>query len=309
MRRIGLVIALWLGFSGLSFGAPDAHDAETRYPIVLVHGMFGFDSLMGVLDYWYKIPDYLERHGAEVHVIRVNALDNNEARGEELLAIVQQIVAATGKGKVNLVGHSQGALTSRYVASVRPDLVASVISVSGPHKGSKVADFILSRLNEGGIAAWAAVRLVNLGAAIMNRISKSKVDKKPDFLASLKALNSKDMIEFNQRYPEGLPDERCSPMAALAGNGVRYYSFAGIEPRSNFMDAFDAFFFWTGKLVFGSEQNDGLVSRCSSHLGEVIRDDLSMNHLDTVNLLYGLVDTDPLPVYLNVAASLKSKGL
>lgn len=28
---------------------------ETRYPIVLAHGLFGFDSIAGV-EYWYGIP-------------------------------------------------------------------------------------------------------------------------------------------------------------------------------------------------------------------------------------------------------------
>ena len=28
---------------------------QTRYPIVLVHGLFGFDKLLGV-DYFYGIP-------------------------------------------------------------------------------------------------------------------------------------------------------------------------------------------------------------------------------------------------------------
>ncbi len=31
---------------------------QTRYPIVLVHGLFGFDKLLGV-DYFYGIPQAL----------------------------------------------------------------------------------------------------------------------------------------------------------------------------------------------------------------------------------------------------------
>ena len=41
---------------------------KTRYPIVLVHGLFGFDSLLGVYDYWYGIPSALRSGGATAGV-------------------------------------------------------------------------------------------------------------------------------------------------------------------------------------------------------------------------------------------------
>ncbi|CAM5243124.1 hypothetical protein SSTU70S_00422 [Stutzerimonas stutzeri] len=97
---------------------------QTRYPIVLGHGMLGFDSLLGV-DYWYGIPAALRRDGAQVYVTEVSQLNTSELRGEELLAQVEEIVALSGKPKVNLIGHSHGGPTVRYVAAVRPDLVAS----------------------------------------------------------------------------------------------------------------------------------------------------------------------------------------
>lgn len=43
-----------------------------------------------------------------------------------------------------------------------------------------------------------------------------------------------------------------------------------------------------GSVVFGFEANDGLVGRCSSHWGTVLRDDYGRNHLDEVNQLLGL---------------------
>jgi triacylglycerol lipase len=91
---------------------------ETRYPIVLTHGMLGFDSLLGI-DYWYGIPTALRRDGAQVYVTEVSQLNTTELRGEELLAQVEEIVAISGKPKVNLIGHSHGGPTVRYVAGVR----------------------------------------------------------------------------------------------------------------------------------------------------------------------------------------------
>ena len=67
--------AFWFGSSGYT---------KTKYPIVLTHGMLGFDSLLGV-DYWYGIPSALRKDGATVYVTEVSQLDTSEARGEQLL--------------------------------------------------------------------------------------------------------------------------------------------------------------------------------------------------------------------------------
>ena len=80
---------------------------ETKYPIVLVHGLFGFDTLAGV-DYFYGVPESLTKDGASVYVAQVSATNSSEVRGEQLLAQVETLLAATGASKVNLVGHSHG---------------------------------------------------------------------------------------------------------------------------------------------------------------------------------------------------------
>ena len=41
---------------------------KTKYPIVLAHGLGGFDELFGVYDYWFGIPDALRDGGATVYV-------------------------------------------------------------------------------------------------------------------------------------------------------------------------------------------------------------------------------------------------
>ena len=115
--------------------------AKTKYPIVLAHGMLGFDELFGVLDYWYQIPSALREQGGTVYVTEVSQFNTSVVRGEQLLDQVETIVALSGKPKVNLIGHSQGGLDVRYVAAVCPDLVASVTTVGSPHKGADLADF------------------------------------------------------------------------------------------------------------------------------------------------------------------------
>lgn len=280
---------------------------ETRYPIVLAHGMLGFDSLLGV-DYWYGIPSALRRDGAKVYVTEVSQLNTSELRGEELLAQVEEIVAISGKQKVNLIGHSHGGPTIRYVAAVRPDLVASVTSVGGPHKGSDVAD-LLRRIPEGSTEEAIVAGLVNGMGALINFLSGSSSTAPQNSLGSLESLNSEGAARFNAKYPQGIPTTACGE-GAYQVNGVRYYSWSGTSPLTNPLDVSDAMM-GAAALAF-DEPTDGLVGRCSSHLGMVIRDNYRMNHLDEVNQVFGLTslfETDPVTVYRQHANRLKNAGL
>ena len=36
---------------------------KTKYPIVLVHGLFGWDSIAGTVDYFHKVPAALRASG------------------------------------------------------------------------------------------------------------------------------------------------------------------------------------------------------------------------------------------------------
>ena len=63
---------------------------------------------------------------------------------------------------------------------------------------------------------------------------------------------------------------------------------------------------------FASWHNDGLVSRCNTHFGQVIRDNYNQSHLDEVNLilgLKGLFAPDPVVLFRQHANRLKLQGL
>ena len=269
---------------------------QTQYPIVLAHGMLG-------------IPSALRSGGATVYSTSVSQLDTSEKRGEQLLAQVESIVAISGKQKVNLIGHSHGGPTIRYVAAVRPDLVASVTSVGAPHKGSKAADFIRN-VPEGSAGEAAVAGIVNGLGALINFLSGSNTTSPQNALGALESLNSVGAAQFNARFPQGLPTSACG-QGAYSVNGVRYYSWGGTSPLTNVFDVSDALLGATS-LTFGFEANDGLVGRCSSHLGMVIRDNYRMNHLDEVNQVFGLTsifETNPTSVYRQHANRLRNAGL
>ncbi len=280
---------------------------KTKYPIVLAHGMSGFDALFGVYEYWYGIPSSLRDGGARVYVTNVSQFNSTEARGEQLLAQVQQIIAITGKPKVNLIGHSHGGLDVRYVAAVRPDLVASVTSVGSPHKGADLADFLRDNVEQGSFTEGVLAFFADSLGTVLGLLTGSSNPQ--DAVAALESLSSPGMAAFNASYPQGVPGSACGEGASKV-NGVRYYSWSGTGVLTNALDISDAAMGLTS--LFYDEANDGLVGRCSSHLGDVIRDNYFHNHLDEVNQILGLTswfESSPTSVFRAHANRLKGKGL
>src|SRR5437868_599793 len=223
MRSAGRSLVLLLAVAGLTaFTSPKTGCGtytKTRYPIVLAHGAAGFDSLLGVLDYWFGIPEDLANGGARVFVTQVNPFDTSEARGEELIAQLDQIRAITGQPKFNLIGHSQGGLDVRYVAAVRPDLVASVTTVGSPHRGSDVADYLSANFLNGGFSQSVIAYFGNGLGTVIGLLSGSS--DPPDVLASLQELTSAGAAAFNATYPQGLPSTPCGVGSPVV-NGIRY---------------------------------------------------------------------------------------
>lgn len=290
-----------------SSDATSSSYTKTKYPIVLAHGMAGFDSLFGVYDYWLGIEDSLRSGGAKVYVTDVSAFNSTAERGEQLLAQVEQIAAATGAGKVNLIGHSHGGLDVRYVLAVRPDLVASVTTVGSPHKGSDVADFLADNTTAGGFTQTVLSLFVNSLGVIINLLTGTSNPQ--DSIAALNQLTSAGTASFNADFPAGIPTSSCG-QGASSFQGAKLYSWSGSSVVTNILDVADGPL-GIASLTFGGD-NDGLVGRCSSHFGKVLRDDYTMNHLDEVNQLLGLTAlfaTDPVSVFRTQANRLKNEGL
>ena len=92
--------------------------------------------------------------------------------------------------------------------------------------------------------------------------------------------------------------------------GIRYYSWSGTGILTNALDVSDAALALSS--FFYPEANDGLVGKCSSHLGTVIRDNYFQNHLDEVNQILGLVsifESSPPSLFRAHANRLKTAGL
>lgn len=86
-----------------------------KHPIVLCHGLLGFDSMrlgefeslqippLAVIHYWKGIKEALEANGNEVFITRVPRTATVEERAEIL---AQQIQNKFGGRSINLIGHS-----------------------------------------------------------------------------------------------------------------------------------------------------------------------------------------------------------
>lgn len=285
--------------------------AKTRYPIVLAHGMAGF-SKVGPVDYWYGIPQDLSTNGAAVYVTQVASFDSSEVRGEQLLSQVQQILAISGAQKINLIGHSHGSQSVRYVAGVLPSRIASVTAVGGPNGGSPVADVIKGVTTIPGLGPLAAPVLagaINGFFSLVDILSGQQYHQ--DALAGMDSLTTTGSAAFTARFPAGMPTaaNKCAEGAYVV-NGVHYYSWSGTGHLTNVADIGDGALAAIGLVI--PEANDGFVGRCSSHLGQVVRDNYNMNHLDEVNQLFGLVsvfETNPKSVFRTQANRLKTAGL
>lgn len=286
---------------------------KTKYPIVLAHGMAGFDNI-GPLDYWYQIPNQLRKDGAKVFVTQVSSFESSEVRGEQLLRQVEEILAITGAAKVNLIGHSHGTQSIRYVAGVMPHRIASATSVGGPNKGSPAADLIMQASGLPVIGSPATSVLTSVVDGFGWLIGFGAGEKLPqDSYAGLQSLTSAGAAAFNAKFPAGVPTSSCGE-GAYSVNGVRYFSWSGTGAMTNLFDVSAYAMAGTGLAFVGKSdwRNDGLVGRCSSRLGKVIRDNYYMDHLDEVNQILGLVsifEANPKSVFRQHANRLKNAGL
>lgn len=317
MKRIFAILALTLGAFTVATPALADGYAQTKYPLVLVPGAGGFVNIGGAIPYFYGIPEALQAQGAKVLLPEVSALASTYTRGEQLVSYLNTYFAIHPEvQKVNLISHSFGAPTARYVAAVMPGRIASVTTVSGTNNGNTLADVYVAASGIpviGGVVNTAVQTIGNTMGTIINALSAGTIMPQ-DTLANLAEITTAGATAFNQKFPAGVPTTQCGQGAAVV-NGVRYYSWSGgngaltevLDPTSYALSLTD-----TLSRALGSSPTDGLVSRCESHLGQVIRDDYFMNHLDSVNHVFGLVsifETNPKTVWLQQANRLKNAGL
>lgn len=119
-------------------------------PLVLVHGLCGFDQLYAfrrpVVDYFPGLREQLEAAGNRVFIARVSPTAGVARRAADLKRFLQREVPA---GPVHLIGHSMGGLDARYMITRlgMADRVLSLTTIATPHRGSPFADWGIRRFS------------------------------------------------------------------------------------------------------------------------------------------------------------------
>lgn len=327
MASLSIMAGLAIGLSAGAQAAPSVLQvketaksdyAKTKYPILMVHGWLGWSRIGNDsfnIDYWYQILPDMARNGSTVFAAQLSPANTTAYRGEQLITQVEDVLAITGKDKVNLIGHSHGGPTVLYVAATKPQYLASITGVAGTYHGSKVADDI-----QGNKLTKSAFNILGdyiIGPLIA--LAQSKPELGIDFDASMKSLSQTGSAAFNATVAKSAvaagvlaSSENCSKnLNSVDTKGVRYYSWTGVAQTTNLLDI-DTILMQLGPLSYGNKDNDGMVSRCSAYIGQVIRDDYKLNHTDLANMMFGLTGLfaqDPVALYRQHANRLKLQGL
>ena len=219
---------------------------KTKYPILLVHGVFFRD--FRYVNYWGRIPKELQRNGATVYYGQQQSAAAVEDSGRELADRIRQILAETGCEKVNIIAHSKGGLDSRAAiahAGCAP-CVASLTTINTPHRGCVFVQHLLDTL-PAGMVRWIAARY--------NALFRRLGDEAPDFLGGVQDLASGACQAFNQKVTDD--------------PGVFYQSVMTTmkSPRSA---GFPLNITWFLVNRYDRQPNDGLVALSSAQWGEFL---------------------------------------
>ena len=261
----------------------------TRYPLLLVHGVFFRD--FRYFNYWGRVPEELERNGAVIYYGNHPSAASVAECGEVLAVRIRQILEETGAEKVNIIAHSKGGLDCRYALARCgvADRVASLTTVSTPHRGCEFADCLLSHI---------PVAQQELVAETYNRVLRALGEENADFMAAVRDLTAGACRARNEEIMD-VP-------------GVYYQSVGSIQTKA-VSGRFPLNVSW--HLVKHFEgRNDGLVGEDSFPWGESYQlvtpgSRRGISHADMIDLARENIDGfDVREFYVQRVHGLKEKG-
>lgn len=166
---------------------------RTKYPIILVHGIFFRDWQF--FNYWGRIPAALIRNGAEIYYGKQQSSSSVAKSAEEIRRTILKVINETGAEKVNIIAHSKGGLDSRYAISClgMDKYVATLTTINTPHKGCDMVDYLLNKVPS-SVVAFIAKRY--------NGIFSKLGDKNPDFMAGIHDLSAVHARSYDEQMPD-----------------------------------------------------------------------------------------------------------
>lgn len=232
-------------------------DTKTKYPIVLVPGVMGFDTLFGSVEYFYKVADGIRDYsgGQKTYNVSLSAWMSTEERGVALKNEITRILKThygvttlTSAHKANIIAHSHGSTTSRVAAKLMQDNIASITTVAGPHYGTPMPDYAITLPKPVLMAAIAGINVAGSVVALFSGRLDWLFQQNANGV--LNDFTQAGMKQFNAKYPSaGVPPggsygtkkygADATALGKLAGDGqgnekpvtdpnaILFYSFTG----------------------------------------------------------------------------------
>lgn len=267
----------------------DARICATKYPILLVHGVFFRD--FRYLNYWGRVPKELEENGATLYYGKQQSAASVESCGHELAERILDIVKESGCDKVNIIAHSKGGLDSRYALTLPgvKEHVASLTTINTPHRGCEFADYLLSKMPQGQKDA-----LANTYNGALKRLG----DPEPNFIEAVTDLTASACRKRNEELldVEGVYYQSVGSKLNVAGGGRFPLNFS-----YHLVNSFDG-------------ANDGLVGEKSFPWGEnfqflTVKGKRGISHGDMIDLnRENFEGFDVREFYVELVAGLKRMG-
>ena len=260
----------------------------TKYPILMLHGV-GFRDFKYV-NYWGRIPKVLSENGAVIYYGNQEAFASIEHNGKQIKHRILEICEQQHCNQVNIIAHSKGGLDARYVITAcdMGEHVASLTTISTPHKGCHFVDVLISIVPEG-----LYQRLSHIFDGFFHRIG----DAYPDFYTVTHQFSTTWTKQFNEVIKDDPKVYYQSYMSLMHGA----FSHKLLTIPYLFI-----------KLIDG--KNDGLVSEESAKWGNLRKTFVNehyrgISHGDIIDLTredykgFDVCDT-----YVKIVKELKDKG-
>lgn len=268
---------------------PQPRVVVTRYPVLLMHG-FGVLGTLRRGGHLHGEAMNLRSHGVLAYAPNVAPYNTVRVRTPFWKARIEQILKETRAERLNVIAHSMGGLDARYVISCMGmhDQVASLVTVSTPHRGSSVA---VAMLEQPDLVRRFVTGMCNwMGSAALEECEA-------DFDTAVRELTPEAVaMRFNPMVPDH-PD-------------VRYWSYAGRAGRGTDVPI-NPFLIPQNSVLFAREgENDGFVSVQSAKWGTFLGTfDADHSRSVGVNLPPGGGGFSANRFYLEVVEMLAAEGL
>ena len=268
----------------------DQRVCATKYPILLVHGVFFRDSKR--FNYWGRIPADLKKNGAEVYYGEHSSACSVSDAAQEIKERIEDILRDSGCEKVNIIAHSKGGLDCRYAIAKldAAPFVASLTTINTPHRGSIFADQLLN---------FAPESVKIKVADIYNSTAKKMGDPDPDFISAVSDLTASACEAFDKELsvPEHILRQSVGSKLNKASGGQFPLNIS----------------YSLVKMYDGV--NDGLVGKDSFAWGDqftfiTTEGKRGISHGDMIDLNRENIDGfDVREFYVSLVSDLKKKGL